>query len=96
MNTRSAFLSLILLILLTGYDIPMAATVTGSGGDPMPSPAKITINGKVVDSDNKPELLPEKNRSAKATKQKKGSVKMIIGGQSEGGVAKQVILPVDD
>ncbi len=42
------------------------------------------------------EDLQTKNINVIPTPNKKRSVKMIIGGDSEGGVAKRVILPVKD
>ena len=49
---------------------------------------------KEIESESSPEL--DKSYKTNVKKQSGHSVKMIIGGQSEGGVAKQITLPVKD
>jgi hypothetical protein len=51
---------------------------------------------KIIENGNVSETVPKKNVSTVTTKEKMRSIKMIVGGQSEGGLAKQVTLPVDD
>ncbi|GEM_PF-4535765 len=58
----------------------------------MSSDDKQTIN-----TDTMSKKLPEGIISTRVIKKQKGrSIKMIVGGQSEDGLAKQVNLPVED
>ena len=50
---------------------------------------------KVSDTENNKNLVSPKNMSS-STNQKKRSIKMIVGGNSENGLAKEVTLPIDE
>lgn len=52
---------------------------------------------KVLDTDKNQNLVPMNNTTTNsASYKKKRSIKMIVGGQSEDGLAKQVTLPIED
>lgn len=49
------------------------------------------------DSDNNKNLVKQNNTSSvSSSNQKKRSIKMIVGGKSEDGIAKQMTLSVDE
>ncbi len=56
----------------------------------------VTDESLLVEQENVPEVLPKRTVRPVTTKDKRRSIKMIVGGQSEGGLAKQVTLPVSD
>jgi len=58
--------------------------------------AEVTDDDLVIELGNVPEASPEEVDNTVTTKQKRRFIKMIIGGQSTDGLAKQVTLPVDD
>lgn len=52
---------------------------------------------KASASDTNKNLIKQNNKNSLNTSgQRKRSIKMIVGGQSEDGVAKQVTVPVDE
>jgi hypothetical protein len=48
-----------------------------------------------LEQENTHEVLPVKTVKTVTTKGKRRYIKMIVGGQSTGGLAKKVTLPVD-
>lgn len=57
---------------------------------------EVTDENKVKEIERASETSIEKSHKTNVTQQKNRSIKMIIGGQSEDGQAKQVTLPVKD
>ncbi len=57
---------------------------------------EVTDDVVVKEPVNDHESLTKKINNTVATKQKGRSIKMIVGGQSTDGLAKQVSMPIDD
>jgi len=57
---------------------------------------KISDEKKVIELETKSEKLPDEVSATVTTGQKGRSIKMIVGGQSTDGLAKQVSMPIDD
>ena len=93
MSQRPLLFYLILLIVVGMVGVLTAAE---NSKNDLSDTAEITDDELVIEPGNDPETLPEKIDNTVETKQKKRSIKMIIGGQSTDGLAKQVTLPVDD
>ncbi len=84
------------LVLLVMGGMVGVLTAAENSNDDLSDTAEITDNDLVIEPGNAPEVSPEKIDNRVATKQKKRSIKMIVGGQSTDGLAKQVTLPIDD
>jgi len=91
MNKQSCLHYFILLILLniTGA---LAAAENNNGTLSVTTEDIDVIEAGTISR----EIVPEKIANTPTTKEKRHSIKMIVGGQSTGGVAKQITLPVDD
>jgi len=83
------------LILLLMAGMVGALPAAESSNDTLPVSTGITDDELVIEQENAPEILPGKTVNTVTTKAKRHSIRMIIGGQSTGGLAKQVTLPVD-
>lgn len=88
---------LCLIIILMGCSLlrSLAATEEDSHEE-LSVETEVTDDVVVKEHANDHESLTEKINNTVATKQKGRSIKMIVGGQSTDGLAKQVTLPVDD
>ena len=88
---------LCLIIILMGCSLlrSLAATEEDSHEE-FSIETEVTDDVVVKEPVNDHESLTEKINNTVATKQKGRSIKMIVGGQSTDGLAKQVTLPVDD
>ena len=85
------YLTLLMVVGMVGV-----LTAAENSKNDLSDTTEITDDELVIEPGNDPETLPEKIDNTVATKQKKRSIKMIVGGQSTDGLAKQVTLPVDD
>ena len=55
------------------------------------------LKENATDSDKNKNLVKQnKTNTFNASNENKRSIKMIVGGKSEDGIAKQVTLPIDD
>ena len=88
---------LCLIIIMMGCSLlrSLAATEEDSHEE-LSVETEVTDDVVVKEHVNDHESLTEKINNTVATKQKGRSIKMIVGGQSTDGLAKQVTLPVDD
>ena len=88
---------LCLIIILMGCSLlrSLAATEEDSHEE-LSVETEVTDDVVVKEPVNDHESLTKKINNTVATKQKGRSIKMIVGGQSTDGLAKQVTLPVDD
>lgn len=80
----------LILLLMTG----MAGELTAA--ENREDKLMITNDDMRLEQENTPEALPGKSVGMIVIKDKRRSIKMIVGGQSTGGLAKQVTLPVGD
>ena len=83
------------ILLIVGGMISALAAAENSD-DYRSVTAEVTDDDMVIEPGNAPEALPEKIDKSATTKQKRRSIKMIVGGQSVDGLAKQVTLPIGD
>lgn len=88
---------LCLIIILMGCSLlrSLAATEEDSHEE-LSVETEVTDDVVVKEPVNDHESLTEKINNTVATKQKGRSIKMIVGGQSTDGLAKQVSMPIDD
>ncbi len=88
---------LCLIIIMMGCSLlrSLAATEEDSHEE-LSVENKISDEKKVIELETKSEKLPDEVSTTVTTGQKRRSVKMIVGGQSTDGLAKQVSIPIDD
>ncbi len=84
------------IILLMGNGIVGTIAIAEDGNAGLTVGTETPGDKQEAEPETRSEKLQE-DRSTTVTKKQKGrSIKMIVGGQSTDGLAKQVILPVDD
>jgi len=89
MRKRPCLFSLILLLMMTGMARePIAAENRNDA-------LAVTDDDMLQEQESAHEVLPVKTVKTVTKKDKRRSIKMIVGGQSTGGLAKKVTLPVD-
>ena len=88
---------LCLIIIMMGCSLlrSLAATEEDSHEE-LSVENKISDEKKVIELETKSEKLPDEVSTTVTTGQKGRSIRMIVGGQSMDGLAKQVTLPIDD
>jgi len=88
---------LCLIIIMMGCSLLRSLAATeGDSHEEFSIETEVTDDVVVKEPVNDHESLTEKINNTVATKQKGRSIKMIVGGQSTDGLAKQVTLPIDD
>ena len=93
MLSRSGKFYLVVLIANSMVGAPIAAE--NSNGD-LSTVEEGSADVRIVEVGNQSEAIIEEPNSTVTSKQKGRSVKMIVGGQSTDGLAKEVTLPVED
>ncbi len=86
MRKQTRLLFLILLLMATGLSFAENDDDTQADID----------DDSLVEQESVPEVLPEKKVRPVIRKDKRRSIKMTVGGRSEGGLAKEVTLPVSN
>jgi len=87
---------LCLIIFLMGCGLLRSLTAAEDRHEELMVETEVTDDVGVKEPVNDPGSLTEEINNTGAAKQKGRSIKMIVGGQSTDGLAKQVTLPVDD
>ncbi len=82
--------------LLMGCGLLMTTAVAEDRREPPSSTVELRNIEAETDPGNDSKRLPVKIGNTPVSKQKKHSIKMIVGGQSEDGLAKQLTLTVGD
>ena len=67
-----------------------------NSNDDLSTVDEATDDDRIVEVGNQSDTIVVETNSTVASRQNGRSVKMIVGGQSTDGLAKQVILPVED
>jgi hypothetical protein len=93
MLSRSGKFYLVVMIANSMVGVPIAAE--NNNGD-VSTVEEATADVRIVEVGNQSEAIIEEPNSTVTSKQKGRSVKMIVGGQSTDGLAKEVTLPVED
>lgn len=93
MNTRPM---LFYIIFLLGNGMVWSLATAEDSNEKQTVAAEVTGKALIIELENESEALPEEGDNKVVIKQKSRSIKMIVGGQSTDGIAKQGTLPVDD
>ncbi len=93
MNTRPM---LFYIIFLLGNGMVWSLATAENSNEKQTVAAEVTGKALIIELENESEALPEEGDNKVVIKQKSRSIKMIVGGQSTDGIAKQGTLPVDD
>lgn len=89
MKKRPLLFYLILLLLMIGMVRGLTAAENRD------NTLTVTDDDMLQEQESAHEVLPVKTVKTVTKKDKRRSIKMIVGGQSTGGLAKKVTLPVD-
>ena len=84
------------IILLIGCDVLMTVAMAEDNDNKPSSEVEISENETELDIANDTKLVTFRKKNKSVPKQNKRSFKMIVGGQSEDGLAKQVTVPIKD
>jgi hypothetical protein len=83
------------VVLIANSMVGAAVAAENNNGD-LSTVDEATADVRIIEVGNQPEAIVEETNSTVASKKKGRSVKMIVGGQSTDGLAKEVTLPVED
>ena len=93
MLTRSGKLYLVVLIASSMVGELIAAE---NSDDDLTTVDEVSIDDRIVEMGDQSETIVGETNSTVASKREGRSVKMIVGGQSTDGLAKEFTLPVED
>ncbi len=93
MNIRLMIFNLVFVI---GFDVAVTVALAEDDNNEPASDVEVNNNESKNEIANDTKLIQLKEKKKSVPKQNKRSIKMIVGGQSKDGLAKQVILPVND
>lgn len=85
------------LVVLITVSLGSSFAADESGSEHISTVDEITVDDRIIEMGNRSEETISEKPDTKATSKNKGApVKMIVGGQSTDGQAKEVTLPVVD
>jgi hypothetical protein len=93
MGKRPSLICFILLLISGMAEIIIAAENDDSA---LSASSEMTNGNPIIEQEETVKEMPTKSVTKITGPDKRRSVKMIVGGDSDGGVAKRVILPVKD
>jgi hypothetical protein len=84
------------LVVLIASSMVGGVIAAENSNDDLSNVEKVSVDDRLVEVGDQPATIVVETNSKVASKQKGHSVKMIVGGQSTDGIAKEVTLPVED
>jgi hypothetical protein len=93
MDKRQSLICFILLLMSSMTEIVIAAE---GNDETLSASSDVTNSSPAIEPEKTDGVEPTKHVNTATTSNKRHSIKMIVGGESEGGVAKRLTLPVKD
>ncbi|MFT5426164.1 MAG: hypothetical protein ACI9ZT_001105 [Gammaproteobacteria bacterium] len=92
-RNRKFYLVVLIASNLIGMDIVVAAE---DSRNELSNDGQTAVDDRIAGGEDKSKNIVVRTSSKEATIQKGRSIKMIVGGQSTDGLAKEVTVPVQD